>query len=70
VLIALVFWIFNHYMKRTSSLMFKKWDVNVVTAGDFTVEYLISKNIWGEYKEEAKKRAEAEAREKGIVFDG
>lgn len=50
--------------------MFKKWDVNVVTAGDFTVEYLISKNIWGEYKEEAKKRAEAEAREKGIVFDG
>lgn len=50
VLIALVFWIFNSYMTRTSVLNFKKWDVNNITAADFTAEYTITNDIWQEYK--------------------
>jgi len=46
VLIALVFWIFNSYMTRTSVLNFKKWDVNNITAADFTAEYTITNDIW------------------------
>ena len=49
VLIALVFWIYNFYMQRTSSLNFKKWDVSTVTAGDFTVEYVVSPVNWDAY---------------------
>jgi len=49
-LIAIVFWIFNYYLSRTSRLNFKKWDINSITAADFTVEYAVTEDIWNEYK--------------------
>jgi hypothetical protein len=49
VLIALVFWILTYYMRTTSGLNAKKWDVNVVSASDFTVDYTITSNIWDDY---------------------
>jgi hypothetical protein len=51
VFIALIFWIFNHYMKKTSALEVKIDDVKAVTAADFTVEYEISTSIWAEFKQ-------------------
>lgn len=50
VFIVLVFWIFNFYLTRTSSLDYKIWDVQTVTAADYTVEYIITADILRTYK--------------------
>lgn len=36
IMIAMIFWIANYYLSRTSKLFYKLWDVNTVTAADFT----------------------------------
>jgi hypothetical protein len=36
-------------MRVTSGLNAKRWDVNIVSASDFTVDYTVTSDIWDEY---------------------
>lgn len=47
----LLFWTVVLYLYKTAYKSFKKWDVDTVTAADFTVEYGISKKIWQKFLE-------------------
>lgn len=38
------------YMKKTSEMDYKLWDLTTVTAGDFTVELNITKTMWETFK--------------------
>ena len=35
-----------YYLYKTSKLDYKLWDVDTVTAADFTVEAVISEKMW------------------------
>jgi len=35
-----------YYEKRMNSLEFQQWDINNLTASDFTVEWTITDSIW------------------------
>jgi hypothetical protein len=37
---------FVTYLSKTASLDYKVWDVDTVTAADFTVEFFIYENVW------------------------
>lgn len=45
-----------YYLYETSKYDYKMWDVDTVTAADFTVEYIITEQAWRNFlkKEEAK----------------
>ena len=38
-----------YYLDKSSSLDFKKWDVNTVTVSDFTVQITITKMVWAKW---------------------
>lgn len=42
----LIYWVGIFYLHRTAYLNLKEWDVDTVTAADFTVEYKIKKEYW------------------------
>jgi len=48
-LICLIFLIGIGYLRTESNLDFKIWDFNTVTAGDFTIELMISDRQWQSY---------------------
>ena len=37
------------YLNSTSHLAYKLWDIDTVTAGDFTVEYNVTWDAWNEF---------------------
>lgn len=49
IFICLLFLCAIYYLYETSRLEYKTWDVNTVTAADFTVELNITKNMWDTY---------------------
>ena len=49
-----------YYLENISSLMYKKWDVDTVTANDFTVEMKLSKSMWAYYNFEQNKAGSTE----------
>jgi hypothetical protein len=60
LLIAFFFIVLIYYMQRTSKLDQLSYDMNTITAGDFTVELDINKTQWKkfideEYTDEIKK---------------
>jgi len=34
------------YMRKTSGLDFMEWDINTLTASDYTVEYVVTEEMW------------------------
>jgi hypothetical protein len=49
-IISFIFLSCFHYLKEVSDLDFKKWDVNNVTASDFTVMMEITDKMWKNYQ--------------------
>jgi len=47
---AIVFMIVIFYMKKTSEMDYKLWDLSTVTASDFTVELNVTKTMWETFK--------------------
>lgn len=47
---SLLFLILIFYLYTTSKLDYKLWDVNTVTAADFTAEYIITEQAWNTFK--------------------
>lgn len=47
----LVFWIVVLRLYKTAYKSFKEWDVDTVTAADFTVEYVVTRKIWQKFNE-------------------
>ena len=43
---ALVFLIVVYYLKKTAILDYQQWDIETLTASDFTVEYTITEDMW------------------------
>ncbi len=41
-----------YYLYSTSKLDYKMWDVDTVTAADFTVETVISQEMWEKFKKQ------------------
>jgi hypothetical protein len=46
IFISLLFLLSLYYQEKTAILDYKLWDVNTVTAADFTVETFISQPQW------------------------
>ena len=46
IFISLIFLLTHWYLKQTAVIDFKVWDVETVTASDFTVEFVISEELW------------------------
>jgi hypothetical protein len=44
--VAFVFILVLYYLEQTVKLDQKKYDVNTITASDFTVEFDITDNMW------------------------
>lgn len=49
IFICLSFLCAIYYLFETSKLDYKLWDVDTVTAADFTVESTISQQMWDNY---------------------
>lgn len=49
IFICLVFLCGIYYLFETSKLDYKLWDVDTVTAADFTVESTISETMWNNF---------------------
>lgn len=49
VFISLLFECMVFYYFKSSLFEFKLWDINTVTAADFTVEYTIPKDVWDNF---------------------
>lgn len=43
---AVVFLIVVFYLQKTAKLDYQLWDVQTLTASDFTVEYVITEEMW------------------------
>ncbi len=43
------FYLIIYYRSRLSNILYKLWDINSVTPGDFTVEYQIPRDLYDEY---------------------
>lgn len=54
IFICFIFLCANFYLYETSRLEFKAWDVDTVTAADFTVETPISPGMWTKFIEQHK----------------
>ena len=53
ILVSLLFLLTHWYLKETAVIDFKVWDVETVTASDFTVEYSITDEVWRYFKAKA-----------------
>lgn len=45
----MVYILIIYYHQKTAALDFKTWDVNTVTAADFTAETFFTNELWEEY---------------------
>jgi hypothetical protein len=43
---AVIFLVVIFYLKKTAALDFQQWDIETLTASDFTVEYSVSEEMW------------------------
>jgi len=43
---AVVFIVVIFYLRKTAALDNQEWDIETLTASDFTVEYTISEEMW------------------------
>lgn len=46
IFMSCIYLLFVSYLSKTAYMDYKLWDVNTVTAADFTVEFPISETIW------------------------
>jgi hypothetical protein len=49
IFISLVYLLIIYYHEKTAALDFKTWDVNTVTAADFTAETFFTDELWEDY---------------------
>jgi hypothetical protein len=49
IFICLLFFLMIYYQEKTSLLDYKLWDVNTVTAADFTTETFFTDEFWQSY---------------------
>lgn len=50
LLVAATFYILIEYLQKTSDVDFKIWDVETVTASDFTVDFDIDERQWTQFQ--------------------
>ena len=50
IFVALAFWTFNFYLERKAKFEAKEYDLEVITAADFTANFKISETNWEHYK--------------------
>ena len=50
IFVSLLFLLTHWYLKEAAVIDFKMWDVETVTASDFTVEYAITEEVWTHFK--------------------
>lgn len=50
VFIALIFLLMILFLQQTSNYEYKIWDIDTITAADFTVTYAITKEVWENFK--------------------
>lgn len=48
----MVFLVVVWYQQKTNKLDFEKWDIDNLTASDFTIEYAISQSMWDQFTAE------------------
>jgi hypothetical protein len=48
-----MFWVFNGFLAKTSTYDYKAWDVRTVTAADYTAEWIITDEIWDNYRNQS-----------------
>ena len=53
IFVSLLFLLTHWYLKETAVIDFKVWDVETVTASDFTVEYTVTDAVWRYFKAKA-----------------
>mmetsp|Transcript_15075 Transcript_15075/g.14641 ORF Transcript_15075/g.14641 Transcript_15075/m.14641 type:complete len:111 (-) Transcript_15075:1953-2285(-) len=46
---CMIYLLFVSYLSNTTTTDFKVWDVDTVTASDFTVEFIIHPQVWDEF---------------------
>ena len=46
----MLFLLTHWYLNETAVIDFKLWDVETVTASDFTVEYIITDEVWAKFR--------------------
>ena len=51
VFIALFVVNYLDYIKKTQENNYVEWDVKTITAGDFTIEFDLSRDFWQDWKE-------------------
>ena len=51
IFVSLVFLLVIWYLQSSATLDVKLWDIETVTASDFTVEYLIPKAAWDHFEQ-------------------
>lgn len=49
IFISLLYLLSLHYQEKTAALDYKAWDVDTVTAADFTVETFITQAQWNSF---------------------
>jgi hypothetical protein len=49
-----------YYLNKTALLDFKQWDVDTVTAGDFTIEYKVPLEVWERFEDNHEDKTRAE----------
>lgn len=49
ILACSIFSLVVYYLFKVAKIEYKEWDINTVTAGDFTVEYIVTDNCWNEF---------------------
>ena len=54
ILMTIIFLCVVYYLKATTNLDFKTWDIDTTTASDFTVQMPISDDMWNWYQREKK----------------
>ena len=50
MIIASIYMLCIYYLQEKSDIDFKRWDVNTVTASDFTVQMEITEEQWKYFK--------------------
>jgi len=60
ILISLLFLTCCYYLSKVAAIEFKQWDVDTVTASDFTVEYQIPNKVWTKFEDNHTDKTRAE----------
>ena len=50
IFVSMLFLLTHWYLSETAVIDFKLWDVETVTASDFTVEYTITDEVWAQFR--------------------